>query len=229
MATLSTLAIIPARGGSARIPGKNLFKIAGKTLLEISIDHAKESTHVDRIIVSTEDSEITKVSVDAGIEVIERPESLATGSATSEQSLIHVLDHLALTESYIPDELVFLQCTSPFRRQDDIDSAISLFRSKNYDAVFSATRYRKYLWKLQGDEAKSINFRYDAERWMEQDFPSQFQENGSIYILKPWVLRLLSYRFGGKIGIHLMDDISALQIDEPNDLVLLENLMYLNA
>ncbi|MBI4236643.1 MAG: acylneuraminate cytidylyltransferase family protein, partial [Chloroflexi bacterium] len=118
------LCIIPARGGSKRLPRKNLALLLGEPLVAHSIRHALEARLVQRVVVSTDDAEIASVAEQHGAEVVRRPAEIAGDTATSESALLHVLDHLERTESYHPDLVVFLQCTSPVRQRDDIDNAI---------------------------------------------------------------------------------------------------------
>jgi CMP-N-acetylneuraminic acid synthetase len=106
---MNVLAVIPARGGSKRIPRKNLLKLDGKPLIGYSIAHAKRSKLVNRIVVSTEDEEIAYISKLEGAEVVWRPRELAGDAASSESALIHVVDYLEEHEKYLPDLLVFLQ------------------------------------------------------------------------------------------------------------------------
>ena len=219
---MKTLAIIPARGGSKRIPRKNVLEVGGKALIVHTVNQAQNSDHINRVVVSTDDDEIAEVSQCAGAEVLMRPAALSNGTATSESALLHALDKLSATHNYVPDELVFLQCTSPLRKPTDIDEAIERFRILQLDSLFSASRFRKYVWKLDGQIPRSVNFDYQAERWREQDFPEQYEENGSIYVLRPWVLRSYNYRFGGRMGLYQMDSWGALQVDTPEDLVLCE-------
>ena len=219
---MNTLAIIPARGGSKRIPRKNVLNVGGKALIVHTIEQAQQSRHVNRVVVSTDDDEIAEISRSTGAEVLARPAELANATATSESALIHVLDELSGYQNYTPDEVIFLQCTSPLRTQDDIDNAIEQFRSMQLDSLFSASRFRKYVWTIGTDGPCSVNFDYAKERWREQDFPDQYEENGSIYVIKPWVLKTYNYRFGGRLGLYEMDSWAALQIDTPEDLVLCE-------
>jgi len=219
---MKTLAIIPARGGSKRIPRKNVLEVGGKALIVHTLNQAQNSDHINRVVVSTDDDEIADVSQCEGAEVLRRPKALSNGTATSESALIHALDKLSDTHNYVPDELVFLQCTSPLRKPTDIDNAIDRFRILQLDSLFSVSRFRKYVWKLDGQIPQSVNFDYQAERWREQDFPEQYEENGSIYVLRPWVLRSYNYRFGGRMGLYEMDSWGALQVDTPEDLVLCE-------
>ncbi|MBI2288033.1 MAG: acylneuraminate cytidylyltransferase family protein, partial [Chloroflexi bacterium] len=123
---MKSIAIIPARGGSKRIPRKNLLLLGGKPLLAYSIEHARQARRVDRTMVSTDDDEIAAVARQYGAEVVKRPPELSTDTATSEDALLHVLGYLEGKEHFTPDIVVFLQCTSPLRKPDDIDNAIGV-------------------------------------------------------------------------------------------------------
>lgn len=211
------IAIIPARGGSKRIPRKNLLPFAGKPLVIHSVEDALGARLVHRTIVSTDDAEIAAVSREAGAEVIDRPAELAGDTATSESALVHVLDVIRQRGEREPDLVVFLQCTSPQREPADIDAAIALLENTGADSLLSATRCRRYLWHMKDGNAVPFNYDY-RKRWREQDFPEQFMENGSIYVFRPSVLRDGNNRLGGKIVIYEMNEESKLQIDVPEDL-----------
>src|SRR5437868_3714304 len=123
--TPAIIAIIPARGGSKRLPGKNLRRLAGLPLVVHSIRHALRAAAVSETYVSTDDEEIARVSLAEGATVARRPPELATDQATSESALLHVLDERKKQGLPDPDLVVFLQCTSPWRRAGDIDGAIA--------------------------------------------------------------------------------------------------------
>jgi len=218
------VAIIPARGGSKRVPRKNLLPLRGKPLLAYTIEHAKRSTLVNRIIVSTDDDEISAVAVTYGAEVIKRPPELSGDTASSEAALLHVVDWLAEKEKYEPDILVFLQCTSPIRNENDIDNAITVFLESGADSLFSACRFKKYIWQVRNEEPSPLNYDY-RHRWREQDFPHQVLENGSIYVLKTGLLKELGNRLGGKIVVYEMDELSSIQIDSDEDIMLCNCIM----
>src|SRR5437870_5509555 len=186
---MEVLAIIPARGGSHRLPKKNVRLVAGRPLVAHTIEHARLSRVVTRTVVSTEDPEIASVSREAGAEVIERPAVLASSTATSESALLHVLEHLERTEGYRPDIIVFLQCTSPVRQPDDIDRAVQTLLNSGADSLFSATRSHWLIWRSEGPWVKSFNYDFRVRR-REQDMEDEWRENGSIYVLRPWVLVL---------------------------------------
>ena len=110
------LAIIPARGGSKGVPNKNIKDIAGKPLIAWTIEQAVSSKKIDRVIVSTDCSEIAKIAVKWGAQVpFMRPGELANDTAATEPSLMHAVDWLKENEGYEADAVVLLQATSPFR------------------------------------------------------------------------------------------------------------------
>lgn len=224
---LKVTAIIPARGGSKGIPRKNVRLLAGKPLIAHTIEQSLGARLVTRTIVSTEDDEIASVSKDYGAEVIKRPTELATDTATSETALLHALDYLQRTEGYEPDLVVFLQCTSPMRQPDDIDNAIETLQFKEADALFSACHVEGFIWHDSKEALASIN--YDlVSRPRRQDIQEEIlEENGSIYILKPWVLKKYNSRFGGKIASYRMPRIYSFQVDVEEDLILIEHLITL--
>lgn len=213
--------IIPARGESKRLPGKNLLLLAGKRLLVHSIEHAKQSSLTQRVIVSTDDREIASIASFHGAEVVWRPTELATDTASSESAISHVLKHLEKTEQWKPDLILFLQCTSPIRKKGDIDRAVQKCVDEGADSLFSACRNDKFVWRREKEELRSLNYDYRA-RPREQDFPEEYRENGSIYVFKPWVLRDLNNRLGGKVAVYEMDYWSSFQIDSREDLELCE-------
>jgi len=218
------IAVIPARGGSKRVPRKNLLPLRGKPLVAHTIEQAKGSRLVDRVIVSTDDEEIAAVALQYGAEVIKRPPELSGDTASSETALLHVVNWLAEKENYEPDILVFLQCTSPIRDKKDIDNAIGAFMDNHADSLFSACRFRKYIWQVQDSEASPLNYDY-RHRWREQDFPHQVLENGSIFVLKTSVLKEQGNRLGGKIAVYEMDELSSIQIDSAEDILLCNWIM----
>ncbi len=221
---LDIIAIIPARGGSARVPGKNLLPLAGRPLLTYSIDQALQSREVRSVYVSTDDDAIARVGEVAGATVIRRPAPLSTPEASSESALIHALDSRREGGLADPDFVVFLQCTSPVRRPDDIDHAIATVRASGADSLFSACENNRLIWALRGTELVSINYDY-RRRQREQDMAVQYRENGSIYVFKPEILRTLGNRLGGKMAVYVMDYWSSFQVDTPEHVELLQWIM----
>lgn len=222
---MDVLAIIPARGGSRRLPRKNLAEIAGRPLIVHSIEQAVQCPAVTRTVVSTDDLEIEQISRAAGAEVIKRPPDISTDTATSESALLHVLESLEEREQYRPELVVFLQCTSPVREQHDIQQAIQRLIDTGADSVFSATESKWLLWRLVGFCAESFNYDYRARK-REQDMIPEWRENGSIYVFRPWVLRQYGNRLGGKIAHYEMGYWSSFQVDSAEDLELCDWILH---
>jgi YrbI family 3-deoxy-D-manno-octulosonate 8-phosphate phosphatase len=226
LAGSAVLAIIPARGGSRGVPGKNVRPLGGRPLLAHTIAQARSAEIVDRVVVSTDDEAIGSVALESGAEVVWRPRELSGDTASSESALLHVMDHLQEREAYAPELVVFLQATSPFRRPGDIDGAVALLRREGADSLFSATPIQGFVWRRETDGLRSVSYDF-RRRPRRQDASEEFVENGSIYVFKPWVLKETGNRLGGKIAIYPMDPVDSLQIDEPQDWDLAERLLAL--
>jgi|TARA_B100001964_G_scaffold243228_1_gene320492 N-acylneuraminate cytidylyltransferase len=224
---MNVIVVIPARGDSKRIPRKNILPLGGKPLISYTIEDAKNARSVDRVFVSTDDNEIARVSRKYGSEIILRPPELATDTASTLSVLLHSLDYLKDIEFYIPDVVVLLQCTSPFRKEDDIDNAIHAFVDKKVDALFSAFHFTKYIWQVGKEGVESVNFDYSKDFWREQEFPPQYQANGSIFVYTPRVLREAIGLFAGKMAIYEMDYLNSIQVDTYEDFQLCEYILKL--
>lgn len=220
---MKTIAIIPARGGSKGIPRKNKRIIAGKPLVVHSIEHAHKSKLIDRIIVSTDDEEISIISKNAGAEVIIRPPELAKDNSPSEDALLHTIQTLH-DDNYFPDIIVFLQPTSPIRSIDDIDNALNLFLENDADSLLSVTQFHHFIWEQREKNMIAINYN-PKNRKMRQNLTPQYQENGSMYIFRTDLLLKTSCRLGGKIIPYVMDSLKSFEIDDFNDLWLCEQIL----
>ena len=224
--SVSVVVLIPCRGGSKGIPGKNLAWLAGRPLLAHTVDMALTSASVDRVIVSTEDEGIAAIARSLGAEVMNRPAELATDEASSEAALSHALDRIVEDVGAEPHRVVFLQVTSPLRGRNAIERALEVFEAEDADSLFSATRTHGFVWRRHGRELDPLT--YDpATRPRRQDIGEDLIENGSIYIFKPWVLRETGNRLGGRIAVYEMDPLDSFQVDEPGDLELMEELLEL--
>jgi YrbI family 3-deoxy-D-manno-octulosonate 8-phosphate phosphatase len=219
-----TVAIVPARGGSERIPRKNLLSVGGKPLLVHTLEHARRCEQIDALYVSTDDAEIAGVARAHGAEVIERPADLAGAHASSESALAHALGWLG-ERGIAPELVAFLQCTSPLRADGDLGRAIDGLRDAAADSLFSACRNRRMFWRRSAqDELESLNYDH-RRRPRTQDFEPQWMENGSIYLFKPWVLERTGNRLGGKIAVYEMGETESIEIDSPEDAELCDWLL----
>ena len=218
------ISIIPARGGSKELPRKNVLPFLREPLIAHTIRQSLRSQRVNRTFVSTDDEEIASVSIRCGADVIKRPSEISGDAATSEQALHHALDELERRESYTPDLVVFLQCTSPIRGDNDIDDAIDSLMASGADSLLSVCQFHRFIWRIQQGRPTSFNYDY-RNRQLRQYLSPEFMENGSIYIFKPWVLLQFDNRLGGKIQLYEMDYFSSFEIDTLDDFMLCEAIM----
>jgi len=218
---MNILAIIPARGGSKGIPGKNTRYLCGKPLLAWTIQTAKGSKFINRVIVSTDDAEISRIANEHGAQVILRPQDLSTDTASSESALLHVLKELQHTEGYHPDILVFLQCTSPLTAVDDIDNCIDRLLQEAADTCTTVTDFHYFLWKETVEGAVGVNHdKHVRER--RQDREKQYLETGAVYAMKASGFLQNRHRFFGKTVLCEVPGHRVLEIDEPVDLLVAE-------
>lgn len=217
---MSTVAIIPARGGSKGIRKKNLRPVCGKPLVVWSIEQALAAESVDHVYVTTDDDEISAVAARAGARVLPRAPAAATDEATSEAAL---LDALARIDE--PELVVFLQPTSPCRQPHDIDGAVATLRTHGDDSLFSARTVEGFIW-ISGAQGSCIPTRRHRVRRQELT-ETWYEENGSLYVFYPRVLRETGNRLGGRIGVHLMHPLDSFQIDNESDIDLVQSMMVL--
>jgi len=223
---MEILSIIPARGGSKGIPKKNIKLLAGKPLIGWTIEHSLNSKLVNRTIVSTDDEEIANISKNRGAEVVIRPKELSQDDSISEDALIHVLDYLKEKENYEPDLVVFLECTSPFRREDDIDNAIQELIDKKADSSVSVCKTYGPLWMFDKDIPKPINYSIeDKKSVFRQNLKPIMRINGSIYIMKTELLKKFRNRHVGKIVVYEMPKKYSIDIDDEFDFWLAEKII----
>lgn len=213
------VAIIPARGNSKRIKNKNLYPIHKKPLIYYSIIQAMRSTKIKEVYVSSDDTNILNFANSLNCKTIKRPKILSKDTSTSEDALLHALNKIE--KYYEVDAIMLLQCTSPVRKSEDLDDSIDLFYKKNADSLFSVVPFHRFVWSLNKDKLKSINFDF-RNRPRSQDFQNKYLETGSLYITKTNILKNLNNRLGGKIIPFVMDFITNFEIDTLDDVKLVE-------
>jgi CMP-N-acetylneuraminic acid synthetase len=179
------LAIIPARAGSKRLEKKNIKLLCGKPLIAYTIESALASHYLNRIVISTEDEEIARISRSFGAEVIMRPLALAQDDSTTEDVIVNVLDQLKNKENYIPEILVLLQPTSPLRTTEDINNAIKIFIGTHGDSLVSITKFDHpphWAFQIENGMLKSAFSKKSLKR--SQDLPSLYRPNGALFITR---------------------------------------------
>ena len=216
-----TLAIIPARGKSKCLPRKNVKLLAGKPLIVYSIEAAKQSKYIDKVIVSTDDKEIAEIAKTHGIEVIDRPTELARDDSPVIDAVFHALG--SLKSSYIPDVIVLLQPTSPLRNSQDVDNAIELFLKKECESVVGVIEDISPYWsfKMENSYLKPIfGKKYLKKR--RQDLPKLYLPNGAIFISTPSMLKKYRSFYCKKTIPYVMPMERSIDIDTDIDFILAE-------
>ncbi len=222
---MNLLAIIPARGGSKGIPRKNIRPIAGKPLIAHTIECAFNAKYIDRVVVSTDDSEIAAVSKKYGAEVVLRPDEISGDFAPSEAALLHTLDYLKENENYLPEIIVFLQCTSPLTSPEDIEGTVDMLIYGDADSALAVTPFHHFLWKQEsGGNATGINHN-ESIRLMRQEKDLQYLETGAVYAMRTEGFIKAKHRFFGKTVMHVTPVERCVEIDEPIDFKVAETLM----
>jgi YrbI family 3-deoxy-D-manno-octulosonate 8-phosphate phosphatase len=210
---VSVVAIIPARGGSKGVPGKNLRRVAGRSLVARAVDVALAAPSIDRVFVSTDDPAIASEALAAGAEVIDRPAAIAGDTASSEAAVLHAIGTLAEA----PAIVILMQATSPFIDPADLDAAVMRVASGREDVVFAAAETFAFVWKTTPAGAEGVN--HDAAvRPRRQDRDAQFQETGAFYVMRTDGLIESGHRFFGRVGIQEVDPARAVEIDTQREL-----------
>lgn len=218
---MKVIAIIPARGGSKGIPRKNVKLLAGRPLIAYPIEAAKNCNLIDRVIVSTEDAEISAAAIQAGAEVVQRPARLAADGTPTLPVLVHAVKELEKS-GYIPDIVVLLYATAPLVKAEHVEEGIKKLRA-GYDSVVSAcedTRNYK-LWKASGNSYKPL-FKKRVNRQKSQKL---YRENGAFYIMSYETLMKKKSITGKKTGLVTMKPEESVDIDTQLDFIFAEALM----
>lgn len=175
---MKTIAIIPARGGSKRLPDKNILNLGGIPLIAHSILYAqKNSDLIDAVYVSTDDAAIKRIALEYGAKVIDRPENLSGDFEPTVSGLRHVLESI---ETDV-ENVVLLQATNPLRPQNLLEEAFEVFQKGDYDSLFTVSRNHQKLGKIAANKFVPFNYKIGQR---SQDLEPLFSENGLLYIAK---------------------------------------------
>jgi len=211
------VALVPLRGGSKSIPGKNIKSIAGRPLCTWVLGAACEAVGTKNVYVSTDSIEIAEVvkSVQPGVNIVERPAELASDTASTESVMLHFAELVEF------NTLITLQATSPLTTADDIKKALDLFNTRKYDSLLTGVRTKRFFWTIDGNPVN-----YDPlNRPLRQNFGGWTMENGAFYITKREILEKYRCRLGGSTGVYEMAAETAVEIDEPEDWLEVERLL----
>lgn len=215
------VALVPVRGGSKSIPLKNIRPIAGKPLCLWVLEAACCSKMIDKVYASTDSQDISDAIKGSllPVKILLRDAKLATDTASTESVMIDFMDRVDF------DILVTIQATSPMTASIDFDNALNYFLEGGFDSLVTGVRSKKFFWT--GDKSgnnRPVNYDF-LNRPRRQDFDGFIMENGAFYITKRKVLKDAGCRLGGKIAVFEMLPETGVEIDEPADWEVVENLL----
>lgn len=222
------LAVIPARGGSKGLPGKNLRLLAGKPLIAWSIEQALQSSRIDCVHVSTDDPEIAEVARAHGADVpYMRPAELAQDTTPTEPVLTYALDWYARAGRTF-DAVVLLQPTSPLRFPGTLGTALEAFEARGAESLLGVCENHHFFWRNSEDPVALYDYRNRPRR---QDIGPEdrwYRENGSIYVTRASAFRRHSNRLCDPIYMHVMREEEGWEIDSLADFTVVEALMKMS-
>ncbi|HFU74310.1 MAG TPA: acylneuraminate cytidylyltransferase family protein [Helicobacteraceae bacterium] len=214
----SVIAIIPARGGSKGLPGKNIYPLANKPLIAWSIEAALNSTYIDDVVVTSESNEILKVADDFGAKTLKRPEELAQDTTLTEPVITHLLESIETTYEY----LILLQPTSPLRDSKDINNAFSLLYSHHEAdgliSVYEPTHHPLKSFTNTSEGYLKGLYNNQAPFMRRQDLPIAYYPNGAIYITKTTQFLETHKLYSEKTLPFVMSEARSLDIDTLEDI-----------
>lgn len=215
------LGLVPARGGSKGVPGKNVRPLAGHTLLEYTARAARESGVLDRVILSTDSLEIADAGRRAGLEVpFMRPVALAADDTPMVPVIVHALAEVAL-HGWSPDIVVLLQPTSPLRRPDHIRDAVTMLRETEADSVVTVVELPRHLspdYVMRIDEGRLKPFLPEGARvTRRQDARPAYSRDGTVYAFRRSTIEKLGGIYGNDCRPLLIHTSDSLSIDSQAD------------
>lgn len=215
------IAFIPVRGGSKSIPLKNIKLFCGKPLVYWNIEALERVEKIDEIIVATDSQEIERVVTDFGfskVRLYQRSKENAGDTASTESVMLEYINAASLLRD---DVFILVQATSPLTQSVHFEEAIDIFYTGRYDSMLTCVRSFRFLWNEDGT---SKNYDY-TNRPRRQNFRGDLMENGAFYINTVANIIDNNNRLSGNIGIYEMPEFTSVEIDEPDDWIILENLM----
>ena len=218
---MSVIAFIPVRGGSKSIKLKNIKNFCGRPLVYWTARAANFADKVDKVVIATDSLEIKKVVNEFNlnkVEIYDRDALNAQDGSSTESVMLEYINKAKLSGD---DLFILIQATSPLTTSQDIDAALNLYQESRADSLLSCVRTKRFFWSGNG-EALNYDFRNRPRR---QDFAGTLMENGAIYISKVDLIKNSQCRLSGKISVYEMPEYCGVEIDEPNDWLIAENLM----
>lgn len=218
---MSTIAFIPVRGGSKSVPLKNIKPLCGKPLVCWNIEALEACRQVDEIIVATDSDTIEETVSQRNYrktKVYRRLAQNATDTASTESVILEYIHEVGPEPETV---FMLVQATSPLTQTTHFEEALDRYSAEGFDSMLSCVRSKRFFWNADGT---SVNYDYHY-RPRRQDFDGMLMENGAFYINTVANIIKSGNRLSGRIGLYEMPAYTALEIDEPDDWILMESLM----
>lgn len=218
---MKTIAFIPVRGGSKSIPLKNIKLFCGKPLVCWNIEALEKCPFIDQIVVATDSDKIEETVLSRKYKktyIYRRSAENACDTASTESVMLEYIHNTQLSPNTI---FILVQATSPLTETQHFTEALSIYQKGQYDSMLTCVRNYRFFWNADGS---SKNYDY-MHRPRRQNFQGELMENGAFYINTVSNILKSGNRLSGKIGIYEMPEYTATEIDEPDDWIILENLM----
>ena len=216
------IAFIPVRCGSKSIPFKNIKEFCGKPLVYWNLEALEKSNNIDEIFVATDCEEIKNVVNSfnfSKVKIYDRDKENASDTASTESVMLEFINK----QNFKDNDLFFLvQATSPLTQTKDFDKALETLKNENADSLLTCIRTKRFFWDKN---ANPINYDF-INRPRRQDFDGLFMENGAFYINSVGNIKKDKNRLSGKIAIYEMEEFTAVEIDEEDDWLIAEKMMY---
>lgn len=215
---ISTVALIPLRGGSKSIPLKNIKSIARRPLAYWTLDAAVNSKVIDKVYVATDSDNIRNVIAaydNPKIEIIGRSPETCTDTASTESIM------LEFAGKYEFEYIFLVQATSPLLLAEDIDGGFAKFRESGADSLLSVVEQKRFVWEKKGNFVEPSNYRPE-KRPRRQDFEGFLVENGAFYLTSREALLRTKCRLSGRVACQIMREESYNELDEESDWKIIE-------
>lgn len=229
---MSALALIPARGGSKGIPRKNIAPLGGRPLIAWTIEAARRSARIDRVVVSTDDAQIADIAHAAGAEVpFLRPADIAGDAAPALPVMQHAVAWLEINYGWTAERVAYLQPTSPFRNAADINAAFAVLEAQEADTVVSVVKVPHNMSPLSQMRERDGLLEFvappDQREFRRQAKDMLLARNGPAILLNRRKVIDGGALYGARIAAYEMSRLASLDIDEPEDLAVAEALLPL--
>lgn len=225
------LGVIPARGGSKSIPGKNIAPLLGRPLIAYTCEAALASQRMNRVIVSTDDTYIAEVAEKCGVKApFLRPAEFSQDDTPTLPVIQHAVDWLGQQDNYRADAVMILQPTSPLRKSCHIDGAIEVMERTAADTVVSITevphRYNPVSLMVKDADGRLKPYSEGPMILRRQDKPLVYARNGpAVLLVRTSTLMEQDALYGDNVQPYLMSELESFDVDGPDDLFLIEALM----